>query len=537
FSASGGQLSAGNATTNKGGQASVDFSCGTIDKSNRIVTIEASVEGLVVKQIPIQIIGTTVNVTSNKSTSLNTDGEKSDNITITVKDASGNPIYNAAVSMSINPSSTGSIIVSPESGNCKVDGTFSATVTAVSAGSALLNIAALGATSSITYTIGASIDTFAIQSPTENPVNLSLGSKLPITVFSPMPGSSKIVVFATTFGAWEGSGTQIIEVPIGVSSTATANLQSLYSGIATVQVYDKDSPSINQSITVAISAPTSTASQIELQSNSAVVAPSTGDTKNTAVLTATVRTVDDQSVGFAPVIFSIINPGAGGAMINPAVVNTDANGIARATFTSGAQSSDAEGIQIQATIVGTTIKSELINIVVGGTVGSIVIGTATKIENYQGNTTTYQYKMSILVSDTNGNPVDKTKVYLNIWPTEYALGYWTKVEGKLLPVGDREEVINEDSNFNLMLDGGEDLNGDGVLTPPSSSAGNVPAFVETDENGVANFNLIYLKQYAAWVKVKITATTIVFGSENRSELEFWHGWMKGEEESLSDSPF
>jgi hypothetical protein len=63
------------------------------------------------------------------------------------------------------------------------------------------------------------------------------------------------------------------------------------------------------------------------------------------------------------------------------------------------------------------------------------------------------------------------------------------------------------------------------LTPPSSAAGALPGTVITDENGVAEFNLVYLKDSAAWIEAEITASTVVLGTETQSVVKFFLGWL------------
>lgn len=94
---------------------------------------------------------------------------------------------------------------------------------------------------------------------------------------------------------------------------------------------------------------------------------------------------------------------------------------------------------------------------------------------------------------------------------------------------------NEDVDRNLGP--AEDTNGDTFLTPPNSSAGSVPDTVVTDSSGVANFDLVYLKQYAGWIETEIKASTRVLGSETASTLTFILPWEEGEEQRIPSSPF
>ena len=91
---------------------------------------------------------------------------------------------------------------------------------------------------------------------------------------------------------------------------------------------------------------------------------------------------------------------------------------------------------------------------------------------------------------------------------------------------------------NLILDTGEDgssvnliscdpvggclalSSSDGALTPPNSAGGSLPSSVTTDANGVAVFNLNYLKQYATWIDVRVRAKAFVQGTEATSEIIF-----------------
>lgn len=212
----------------------------------------------------------------------------------------------------------------------------------------------------------------------------------------------------------------------------------------------------------------------------------------------------------------------------------------------------ATGTNITATAgtTGTAICGTT-NVVIGQTVGSIVIGRPTTISTVPTDTTntTYELTMNLLVSDSNGNPVPNAVVSLNVWPVYFRTGIY-QYDKTLTPpcyTTTYAEFPNEDTNKNLILDAGEALTTAGAMTaaqitgigsgtpggwatpyiventqliPAPSAAGNVPATVTTDSNGLANFNLIYLKQYASWIVDQITATTQVQGTETSSSLTF-----------------
>jgi hypothetical protein len=54
---------------------------------------------------------------------------------------------------------------------------------------------------------------------------------------------------------------------------------------------------------------------------------------------------------------------------------------------------------------------------------------------------------------------------------------------------------------------------------------------------VANFDLVYLKQYAVWIEEEIRASTLVLGTETTSILEFTLPYLKVEACSLPHSPY
>jgi hypothetical protein len=227
------------------------------------------------------------------------------------------------------------------------------------------------------------------------------------------------------------------------------------------------------------------------------------------------------------------------------------NGVVAPTLTlilSDSLTTEAEGERV---IIGTIVDS--LSIVIGGTAGSVVIGTGTTIESINEGTA-YRLPMSVLVSDSNGNPMSGTVVSLSAWPLRYATGCWVEdivlgwVPGNC-PAPTYTLYDNEDDTFpgtdmyrNLILDPGEDVggdpgHGDGQLTPPNSAAGTLPATVVTDDNGVATFNLIYLKSSAGWIEDEITASTLVYGTETQGTYIFVLPWLSGEGSSLPPSPY
>ena len=521
FNSSGGQLSSPSVDTDENGGASVTFKSGTADRSNQIVSVTATVAGLDSRQVPVQVIGTTIELFTDTA-DIEVGGNDTAVLTITLEDAGEIAIFDAPVTITAKPEGVASL--SQYMGNTDVTGDLDVYVTGRGAGDVTVTVESMGAIATQAYTVGVVGSVFGISSPAQDSVSLPTNTDLTIKIETP---DQSVVQISATFGTLTGTlGTgQVIREPVSGAST-TVTFGSDVVGLATIQVSDVDNPSITDSLQVAVSAPSREASQLSLQSSASVVALSLGPLSNSVTLEATVKNRSGQVVGGAPVVFSIIGATGGGETISPVIVYTDSSGVATSALTSGSLSTDGDGLIVTANVVGMPAVQDSINLIIGGTAGSVVLGYATESDDTD---TTYTLPMSVMVSDSNGNPVAGAVVALGIWPSRYAKSGWC------------EDCIlatcffkNEDVNKNLILDPGEDVNRDKKLTPPNSAAGTVPEMVTTDENGVANFELYYLKKYALWIEAEIRASTMVLGTETQSICKFW---LPGDPYPLAPSPF
>ncbi len=538
FTASGGFLSANSAVTDAYGQVSVTFSAGLIDKSNRTVTITASVGAGLQAQVPIVVTGTTVNLTASK-TNIPSDGSVGDALVVRVLDAGGNPIYNVPVTVTV--SGTGNVRATPRAGATDTAGQVIVDVYGAAAGTATVTVAAAGATASVNYTVSAPANAFGITAPGADPYTMTTNTPLTVTVNAPGLTS---VIFSTSLGKWQSSGGATAQVAVA-GGTASAVLQSSNAGVATVQVQDANNPAVSDTLTVIFAQPASAAKRIRAQANVNVVPPSTGGQQHTATITATVTDAYNQPVAGAPVVFSIPHPSGGGESVSPVYVLTDAFGHAQTTFTSGATATGGQGVDVYATLALTNSPADpydIVNIVVGGQALSVTISDGTVLPDL--NPATYKMPMAVLVTDGNGNPVSGAQVTLKTWPTRYGIGP---------ACGPRiADFPNEDVNRNGILDPGEDqthqidlytstqtgnyvlpsdpyavylttipMPADGRLTPPAAAAGTVPGTATTDQNGIATFDLVYLKTSAIWIETEVTASTQVLGTEATTVMRFW----------------
>lgn len=567
FSASAGQLTGASVgVTNATGQVSVPFSAG-VNKSNQVATITATLLGVttaVTGQIPILITGSTISLLS---TNTNVTATVTDTLTVTVNDAGANGIFNEPIT--ITQSGAGAVSISPLTANTDVTGRANFTVTGVTAGAVTLTIKSAGVTATQLYAVAIGTPVFAITSPSIDPYSMSTADIFTVIASNVSPPTG-LVTFATTLGTLGGAINKVVVKP-AVGGVASVTFQSaLLAGIATVQA----SVGITAQSAIrkfAIAQPANSATQVALQTSASVVAVSLNNLTATVNLSATVRDVNSQPVGNAPVIFTIQNPTGGGEFISPALVQTNASGVATSVFSSGSLSTGAQGVDVYATVVQTTglptvDPFSVANIVIGGTAGSVVVGRGTKSTEL--DPATYQMPMSILVADSNGNAVANAAVNLKAWPKFYFFGPACSNLNLVVAPSISQTAIqppfiaipNEDVNRDLILNPGEDqlwnmkvffsnpTTGviidaatltaaqaidpyavarslvpaplDGILTPANSAAGTLPASVVTDASGHASFNLTYTKSNALWISTEITASTQVLGTETIGRTVF-----------------
>ncbi len=561
----------------------VNFTVGS-NKYNRTATITATA-GNVSAQLPITISGSTVTVTSS-ATSLPIDGTTKINLTITATDKGGNAIPGTAVVMSQSSIGTGSVTFGSTSGTTDSNGLFTTTIMGVTDGPVIIKATAVGTYGTTNITVANTSDIFQITAPTGISPEMKLSDTMTVSVSAP---SCSQVTFATTIGKFDDPDTGPVETSKTLTKTVTgdtasADLSSSVVGIANVEVYCSDAGSTDKdSTTVAISSDL-TPAKIILQAASTSVPPSSSTLTYSTKLIATVYDANDNPLAGIPVAFSIVDGTGtygGGESLSPVYNNTltlpdYVNGLGvgqvKTTFTSGTMPSSGVGVKIRATVVGTSIHTGTspsgndIAIVIGGTAGSIAFGwDSNAIEDSTGGN--YEYKMSVLVADANGNPVPNASVTLGVWPIAWAPGAGCDPD----PTGAVDiYYLNEDDtrsdnyyNENMILDGtdtGSDDSGeDGAryvwdytthdityighgtvdtrMTPTNSVGGTVPATVTTGTNGVAGFVLTYPKSSGVWIWDRIRATTLVQGTETRAETYLHLNILGGDESICNESPF
>ena len=497
FVSSSGVLSSVSAQTGADGRATAVLTAGA-DRSKRSITVTVRT-GANVGTIVIPVEGTTLSVAG--ATSLLAGASAT--FTVNLKDSSGNAISAQPIAVS---SALGNTVALAQSSTDGSGGTtFS--YTASRSGVDVLSVTGGGIQQKLTLNISSINFTFTAPAASSE---VLVDSAKAVTVRFVENGAGvggKDVSFSTTRG-------NVVPATVQTDSDgyATTMVSSSSAGPGSVSA-QLDSAITNLPLFfVAKSAGT-----INLQTSSAAVAPNTSTATNNQVeLRATVRDLAGNAVKGVTVNFTAVKDLSGGRIKTGTAV-TDENGLAIDSFISGAVSTAANGVEINATVANTTILSKAL-LTVSGQALFINIAANNTIEKLN---TTYKKTFSVQVNDANGAPVSGQNVTLSYYPPIYRKGNMIfDSVAKMWVARVTAVCVNEDIDKSGQLAGGNrDTNGDGRLTPglPGVIA---PPFVTTNSAGAAEFTLEYGQQYAFWVNFDLSAKVVVAGTESSTGFLF-----------------
>jgi hypothetical protein len=479
------------------------------------------------------VTGASIDLTASSSTLVV--GGASSTLSATVKNALGVAMQGVTVSFAATDSSVLGLAAATATTNAS--GVATITVAGLAAGSADIIVSALGNAKSQTYTSGNAASVLAVTAPANNSVVVM---SLPKTITVSAPGATT-VTFATTLGTFSNSAAfQTINV---VGGTASALLTASQAGTATITIID--SLARNANLALVVSPPASSVNKLLLTASQTTLPIATVGSLSSLTITARAvvnNGISDQSVADAPIVFSMTGGPGAGEFLSPALVYTNSAGYAVATFTAGTAASIPNGITISATVqsnpavqTGVAPSSNSAQITIGGQALSVAFGPASVLGE-SSDKTLYIQAYSVQVTDANNNPVPDQLVTLRMRPVAFSTGNACTIV---------QTFCSEDVNGNNSLDIGEDGSRtmisnsdattagscpavaptqsgslDGNLTPQNSDGGGVPSIVTTDSNGIAGFNMTYLKGSAIWVINKLTATVSSSGTETSKSTIF-----------------
>lgn len=505
FQASSGALTVTKGTTDTNGTATATL--GTAgDPTDRDITVSGTA-GATTAKVAVSVVGTKLSITGPTSLVSGHTGT----YTVALVDSGGTGISGVSVAVTSAKDNT----ISPGTITTDSTGQASFTVTGVNGGDDTLTASAEGLQA--TYSVSVSNDSFSFTGPAAN-TNVPLGKSQAVTIVWTSSGtaqSGQIVNFAATRG--QLSATQ---ATTGVDGSATVNISSTTAGPSVISATAN-----GVSAQLIINFISTTPNAIDLQSS-----PGTIPTQGQSTITATVRDANNNLVEGQTVDFTITQDSTGGTLsIGSAVTN--AQGQASTVYTASSVTSATNGVVIQGSVQGTSVTGQT-TLTVGGETVFLSLGTGNAI-NTVGNTQ-YSLPYTVQAIDSAGNGVKGVTVTFAVTSLGYIKGAWSwnganYVMSSTLPAAPYpydyvlagfDGCATEDVNSNGILDTGEDYNGNGKLDPGLVVSTDVGQ-ATTDASGTAAVNLIYPKDHAGYVAVRLTATATVQGTQSTTSADFW----------------
>lgn len=525
FSSDSGELVQIDSVTGENGVARATLTTQT-NKNNRDIKVMARVQQQS-SELTVSVVGTAIEVAAPDSVVL----ADSTTIDMFLTDSNGAGIQGVEIEVTSSLGNTLSDTSPATSGNA---GKASFTYTAVNSGTDTLTVTALGATNSVVINISA--DAFAfIDTDTEDgqvlEVDLNTAQALNVEwLVNNTANVGQEVTFNTTRGVIADSAANLATSVTSSDVTdaegkAQAFVRSQFAGLATISAVGgegSDAVSAKKVIEFVAVNPT----KVETQAFPAQVGAGESST-----VRAIVRDANNNPVKNQVVVFSLDNSAGGTISTGTAVTNSQ--GVASTVFT--ADTTTGGGVNglnlvIRASLQSNNAVFDVTDIAVGERTLFFRFGTGNVIT--KPSDSTYAKEFSIVVTDSSGNAVPNQQLNVAVSSIGYRKGYWVPsppapetfkiwVTSGTLPPAARtapQGCVSEDANFNGILDAGEDINGDGQLTPGNFAV--VPGVVTSDENGIVSFNITYPQDVGSWLDVRLQVSGFAAGTENISFREY-----------------
>ncbi|MFO1400415.1 MAG: Ig-like domain-containing protein [Steroidobacteraceae bacterium] len=492
FSSTSGGITVTNGTTDANGHATATLNAAT-DPTNRTITVTATA-GAANATINVDVIGTKLTVTGPANLVQNTQGT----YTVSLTDSGGKGISGRTVTLTSSAGNT----LSAASVVTDATGQKTFQLTGVNGGNDTLTAAALGLQA--TQAIAVSTQSFTITAPAAN-TKVNLGVSQTITVnwtSNGTPQSGQTVTFTSTRGTLSAS-----TATTDGSGNASVTISSTQSGPAVITA---SGTGVTAQVTIDFVA--TNPATVVLQAS-----PSTVAIQGQSTLTAIVRDASNNLVEGVVVDFTLADI-TGGAL-SVASATTDSQGRATTVYTASSTTSSKDGVVVTASTGAATPGTA--RITVAGQTLFLSLGTGNSI-NIE-NAAQYSIDYAVQAIDTAGNAVANANITMTVVSMNYIKGFreWS---GTVWAVTVNAACPSEDTNFNGIVDPGEDTSGTGNNNgklDPGLVASVSPGSVTTDAAGNALVKVLYPKDHADYVQVKLTASTTVQGTEASTSATFW----------------
>lgn len=495
--------------TNSSGQVTATLSAGG-DYTNRTITVTAS-GGQVSSSVDVAVTGTSLTISGAGSAAFTDETE----LLIELKDSVNEPVPNRTLSVSSdlgNPISASTLTTSST-------GRVIVIVTADTAGEDVIRAEGSGASAS--HALNVSGDHFQFLAPDSGEM-LDMGECAEIRVEWLQNGSaavSETVNFSTTRGTLHtdaGCTTPGNSAVTSGAGVATLWVTSANAGSASLTAFVNDGPSTSRTVNFIATVPAT----LNLQASPTTIGPNNSSTSDQqSTITATVRDANNNLVAGKLIRFSIIEDNSGGALTN-ATATTNLQGRATTTYVPSSATTAKDGVRIRAIVDENDAVTSDVLLTVAQSPLFVRLGTGNLIN--APTSTTYAMPWTIIVTDASGNAAANAQIALSVNPFDglaYSKGQYVDNGNNVWEQDIDDVCANEDVNLNGILDPGEDANGDGKLTP--GNVASVPTSVSTGADGTVEINVTYPRQYGNWVRVTLTASSGVDGTESTDTASFW----------------
>jgi hypothetical protein len=550
------------------GQVTASLNLGT-NQSNRTIIVTASVTPTggspITASVNVAVVGTTIAFVGGTGLVFGAQLP----VSVTLSDSGKNPIPGQTLTFTSASGNT----ITPATATTNANGVANFTVTGTVGGSDTISATGAGITQSETIQVNSA--NFLFKTPAAGAL-VVINTPQVITVHwdnANVPVVGQPILLSSTRGTL--SAATIVTDGNGNASTT---INSPGAGPSTITAVGPGGNPVATPLNIVFV--TTTANKVSLQAAQASIPVNiVGQTTNQTKLTAIVRDVNDNLVQGATVNFQIVADPSAGSLDSGSAV-TDISGSASVNYIAGSTSSGSGTVVISATVIsvnGVTAPAGItatVNLTVNGQALFIRMQTDNVVQSLDSGTYTKAYYA--LVTDSAGNPVTPVTVVFSLEPANcfgtvlcgdpvyggsvdqctqlgqpacpgaYAKGQWLLCTGLNLPVPgcpsatwakvegavingvtyNYYNCLNEDVNFNGILDPGEDYNHNGKLDPGNvagvAGGGKLATGTSdvTDSFGIAIANVTYIKGYATWSAVQLTATITVSGTEFIQSIPF-----------------
>ncbi|HMN83636.1 MAG TPA: hypothetical protein PKA20_27400 [Burkholderiaceae bacterium] len=474
------------------------------DQTNRTVTVSATSEGIT-SSIDIQVGGTKILVSGPQTVAFNVSTPSVYTITLLDDGEKGLGGKSLAVSSRAGNQLSATTITTDSAGKATVG------LTGTKGGADVLTVTGMGVTQ--TYDLSVAEEALAIQPPAaEIPIGTSATVVVTYTKSGGIPPGATVALTSTR-------GTVTPSTPVSIASgVASFTVSSSTAGPVTFAAVVGTTQ--GSAVTNFIS---TTPAAIDLQATPAIVGPGANSTLIAMVRDAAGNAVKNQIVAFT----KPTDPSGG--TIEPATAVTDASGRATSTFVAGPTSTAPNGVVVQAQVVGTAVTSPNALISVSRTPLFVRIETDNTLVK-EVDPPVYRKRYAVVVTDSTGSAVPNASVQIRLTPLRYRTGSYSRV-GSAWVQNVTGTFASEDTGTPLpggpnasgyrdgVCQAGEDVNGDGQLTPGNVASASSAS--TTNVEGIASVLVTYPQGFAAWVEVVLEATIRVGGSEGANATVFW----------------